>query len=117
MMFRLEMLTVPVSDVDRAKAFYAEQLAFAVDQDVQVDATHRFVDPTISRNSSRVPRVAPVDRALLPTLVTRPQVDITITFYFRVRVHRPGRTSPDSTALFRPHERQPPWQHHRTTWP
>ena len=72
---------------------------------------------TFSRNSPRLPRVAPVDRALLPTLVTRPQVDITITFYFRVRVHRPGRTSPVSTTLFRPHERQPPWQHHRTTWP
>ena len=54
----------------------------------------RFRSPTISRNSRRLPRVAPVDRALLPTLVTRPQVDITITFYFRVRVHRPGRTSP-----------------------
>jgi predicted enzyme related to lactoylglutathione lyase len=42
--FRLEMITVPVSDVDRAKAFYAEQLGFTVQQDVDVDEHHRFVE-------------------------------------------------------------------------
>ena len=30
--FRLEMITVPVSDVDRAKSFYVEQLGFDVQQ-------------------------------------------------------------------------------------
>ena len=44
MIFRLEMITVPVSDVDRAKAFYAEQLGFTVQQDVHVDEHHRFVE-------------------------------------------------------------------------
>ena len=29
--FRLEVVQVPVADVDRAKAFYADQLGFAVD--------------------------------------------------------------------------------------
>jgi catechol 2,3-dioxygenase-like lactoylglutathione lyase family enzyme len=43
MMFRLEMVTIPVSDIDRAKTFYAEQLGSAVDQDVQVDLAHRFM--------------------------------------------------------------------------
>jgi len=43
-MFRLEMVTVPVSDVDRAKAFYEEQFGCTVEQDVEVDATHRFVE-------------------------------------------------------------------------
>jgi predicted enzyme related to lactoylglutathione lyase len=38
------MITVPVSDVDRAKAFYAEQLGFTVQQDVHVDEHHRFVE-------------------------------------------------------------------------
>jgi catechol 2,3-dioxygenase-like lactoylglutathione lyase family enzyme len=42
--FRLEMVTVPVSDVDRAKAFYVEQLGFTVEQDVLVDLAHRFVE-------------------------------------------------------------------------
>ncbi len=30
---RLELVTVPVSDVDRAKAFYADQAGFTVTQD------------------------------------------------------------------------------------
>jgi predicted enzyme related to lactoylglutathione lyase len=37
------MVTVPVSDVDRAVAFY-RQLGFTVEQDVRVDAEHRFVE-------------------------------------------------------------------------
>ena len=31
--YRLEVVVVPVADVDRAKAFYAEQLGFGVDHD------------------------------------------------------------------------------------
>jgi predicted enzyme related to lactoylglutathione lyase len=40
---RLEMVTVPVADVDRALSFYAG-LGFAVAQDVRVDPSHRFVE-------------------------------------------------------------------------
>lgn len=32
MQFRLEMVTVPVSDIDRAKAFYVDHLGFSVEQ-------------------------------------------------------------------------------------
>jgi catechol 2,3-dioxygenase-like lactoylglutathione lyase family enzyme len=32
---KLELLPVPVTDVDRAKAFYVDRLGFAVDVDVQ----------------------------------------------------------------------------------
>jgi catechol 2,3-dioxygenase-like lactoylglutathione lyase family enzyme len=42
--FRLEMVTVPVADVDRALAFYVDRVGFHVNQDVQVDDTHRFVE-------------------------------------------------------------------------
>ena len=42
--FRLELAPVPVSDVDRAKAFYVDQAGFVAEQDVQVDASHRFVE-------------------------------------------------------------------------
>jgi catechol 2,3-dioxygenase-like lactoylglutathione lyase family enzyme len=42
--FRLELVTVPVRDIDRAKAFYVDQVGFAVEQDVQVDEQHRFVE-------------------------------------------------------------------------
>jgi predicted enzyme related to lactoylglutathione lyase len=44
MFLRLELVTVPVSDVDRAKAFYVEQVGFSVEQDVHVDDEHRFVE-------------------------------------------------------------------------
>jgi catechol 2,3-dioxygenase-like lactoylglutathione lyase family enzyme len=35
---RLEVVVVPVSDVDRAKAFYADKLRFNVDHDTVTDA-------------------------------------------------------------------------------
>jgi catechol 2,3-dioxygenase-like lactoylglutathione lyase family enzyme len=44
MMFRLELVTVPVADLDRAKTFYVERAGFVVEQDVGVDARHRFVE-------------------------------------------------------------------------
>lgn len=34
-MFLLELVPVPVSDIDRAKAFYSERLGFQVDVDVR----------------------------------------------------------------------------------
>jgi predicted enzyme related to lactoylglutathione lyase len=43
-LLRLELVTVPVADVDRAKAFYADQVGFRVEQDVRVDDGHRFVE-------------------------------------------------------------------------
>ena len=43
---RLELVAVPVSDVDRAKAFYTEKLGFNADVDVPVDASMRFVQLT-----------------------------------------------------------------------
>ena len=36
MNWTLEVVVVPVSDVDRAKAFYAERLGFSVDHDTKV---------------------------------------------------------------------------------
>jgi predicted enzyme related to lactoylglutathione lyase len=44
--YKLELITVPVSDVDRAKAFYAEAAGFAAEHDVQVDERIRFVQLT-----------------------------------------------------------------------
>jgi catechol 2,3-dioxygenase-like lactoylglutathione lyase family enzyme len=39
------MVTVPVADVNRAKAFYV-QAGFEVEQDRRIDDTHRFVELT-----------------------------------------------------------------------
>ncbi len=44
--WRLELVAVPVSDVDRAKRFYTEQLGFAADHDHQVTDELRFVQLT-----------------------------------------------------------------------
>lgn len=44
--FRLELIQVPVSDVDRAKAFYTEQAGFNADHDHQVSDDMRFVQLT-----------------------------------------------------------------------
>jgi len=43
---RLELVQVPVSDVDRAKAFYVEKVGFNADHDHQVDENMRFVQLT-----------------------------------------------------------------------
>jgi len=44
--FKLELVFVPVSDVDRAKAFYADQVGFHVDHDHVVSDELRFVQLT-----------------------------------------------------------------------
>ena len=44
--WKLEVVIVPVSDVDRAKAFYSEQVGFDVDVDRQVSPTTRVVQLT-----------------------------------------------------------------------
>ena len=43
---KLELVPVPVSDVDRAKAFYVEQVGFNLDHDVQPSDTMRVVQLT-----------------------------------------------------------------------
>jgi catechol 2,3-dioxygenase-like lactoylglutathione lyase family enzyme len=43
---RLELVQVPVSDVDQAKAFYVDQLGFNADHDHQVSDELRFVQLT-----------------------------------------------------------------------
>jgi catechol 2,3-dioxygenase-like lactoylglutathione lyase family enzyme len=44
--WRLELVTVPVSDVDRAKAFYTEKAGFNADHDHTVSDEIRFVQLT-----------------------------------------------------------------------
>jgi catechol 2,3-dioxygenase-like lactoylglutathione lyase family enzyme len=44
--FKLELVAVPVSDVDRAKVFYTEKAGFNADHDHQVSDEIRFVQLT-----------------------------------------------------------------------
>jgi catechol 2,3-dioxygenase-like lactoylglutathione lyase family enzyme len=44
--WKLELVIIPVSDVDRAKAFYTEKVGFHADHDQRVSAELRFVQLT-----------------------------------------------------------------------
>jgi catechol 2,3-dioxygenase-like lactoylglutathione lyase family enzyme len=44
--WKLELVAIPVSDVDRAKAFYTEKLGFNADHDHRVTEELRFVQLT-----------------------------------------------------------------------
>ena len=46
MRWSLEVVVVPVSDIDRAKAFYAEQVGFTVDHDRAMGEGQRLVQLT-----------------------------------------------------------------------
>jgi predicted enzyme related to lactoylglutathione lyase len=44
--WKLELVQVPVADIDRAKAFYTEKAGFTADMDAQPDPETRFVQLT-----------------------------------------------------------------------
>jgi predicted enzyme related to lactoylglutathione lyase len=44
--WKIELLAVPVSDIDRAKSFYVDQVGFNADHDHTVSDTLRFVQLT-----------------------------------------------------------------------
>ncbi len=44
--WKLELVAVPVSDVERAKAFYVDQVGFNLDQDNTVNESLRFIQLT-----------------------------------------------------------------------
>ncbi|HEY8546614.1 MAG TPA: glyoxalase superfamily protein [Acidimicrobiales bacterium] len=44
--WKIELIAIPVSDVDRAKAFYTDQVGFNADHDHQVHDDLRFVQLT-----------------------------------------------------------------------
>ncbi|MGH3972275.1 MAG: glyoxalase superfamily protein [Pseudonocardiaceae bacterium] len=46
MNWKIELVPVPVADVDRAKAFYVERVGFHADHDHQVNDALRFVQLT-----------------------------------------------------------------------
>jgi catechol 2,3-dioxygenase-like lactoylglutathione lyase family enzyme len=43
---KIELVAIPVTDVDRAKAFYVDQVGFNADHDYQVNEALRFVQLT-----------------------------------------------------------------------
>ena len=43
---KIELVGIPVTDVDRAKAFYVDQVGFSADHDIRVNEELRFVQLT-----------------------------------------------------------------------
>ena len=58
---KLELVPIPVTDVDRAKAFYAEQLGFVVDVDVRPADGVRVVQLTPPGSACSI--VADIEKA------------------------------------------------------
>jgi len=52
--WKLELVNVPVTDVDRAKAFYVDQVGFVLDHDHQVSDDMRFVQLTPSGSACSI---------------------------------------------------------------
>ncbi len=52
--WKLELVAVPVSDVDRAKAFYTERVGFNADHDHRVSDSVRFVQLTPSGSACSI---------------------------------------------------------------
>ncbi|HEY3735302.1 MAG TPA: glyoxalase superfamily protein [Streptosporangiaceae bacterium] len=44
--WKIELVAIPVTDVDKAKAFYVDQVGFNADHDYQVNENLRFVQLT-----------------------------------------------------------------------
>jgi catechol 2,3-dioxygenase-like lactoylglutathione lyase family enzyme len=44
--WKIELIAIPVTDVDRAKSFYVDQVGFNADHDHQVNESLRFVQLT-----------------------------------------------------------------------
>ena len=53
--YRLELVGMPVSDVDRAKEFYGTTLGWSVDHDHKVSDEVRFVQVTPPARRARSP--------------------------------------------------------------
>lgn len=63
---RLEVVVVPVSDVDRAKAFYSEQLGFNVDVDQRFGEKFRVVQLTPPGSACSITLMEGMDPGMKP---------------------------------------------------
>jgi catechol 2,3-dioxygenase-like lactoylglutathione lyase family enzyme len=52
--WKIELVPIPVTDVDRAKAFYVDQVGFHADYDEQVNENLRFVQLTPSGSACSI---------------------------------------------------------------
>jgi len=61
--FKLELLVVPVSDIDRAKAFYADEAGFRLDVDFRAGSDFRVVQLTPPGSDCSISLMRNVEKA------------------------------------------------------
>lgn len=68
---KLEVVILPVTDIDRAKHFYAEQVGFHVDHDMQPTPTARVLQltPVGSACSVVMTKGLPADASMVPGII------------------------------------------------
>ena len=64
--FRLELIPVPVADIDRAVHFYVEQVGFRLDHDVRPSAAKRVVQLTPPGSGCSIALVAGLAGLAMP---------------------------------------------------
>ncbi|RFS84835.1 glyoxalase [Actinomadura spongiicola] len=64
--FKLELVTIPVSDVDRSIAFYTEKIGFNLDHDHRVNENLRFVQLTPPGSACSVAFGTGLEDAMVP---------------------------------------------------
>jgi catechol 2,3-dioxygenase-like lactoylglutathione lyase family enzyme len=64
--FKLELIPVPVADIDRARKFYVEQVGFHLDHDVRPNATVRVVQLTPPGSGCSIALLAGLGGAAMP---------------------------------------------------
>jgi catechol 2,3-dioxygenase-like lactoylglutathione lyase family enzyme len=86
--YKLEVVVVPVTDVDRAKAFYAEQCGFVVDVDQQMTETFRVVQLTPPGSACSI-TIGPA--SLAPGVGTLPGMQLCVSDIEAARAEYLGR--------------------------
>jgi catechol 2,3-dioxygenase-like lactoylglutathione lyase family enzyme len=106
--WKLELIVVPVSDMDRAKAFYAENLGFHLDVDHSAGDDFRVIQLTPSGSACSVTLMKNPAAGSLQGLhlvvddieaardeLTGRAVDISEIFHFETGTQRPGPDTND----------------------
>jgi catechol 2,3-dioxygenase-like lactoylglutathione lyase family enzyme len=74
---RIEVVVVPVSDVDRAKAFYSEKMGFNVDVDNRVGEKFRVVQLTPPNSKCSITLMEGIDPGMKPGSLQGVQITTT----------------------------------------
>src|SRR6185369_15385680 len=61
--WKIELVAIPVTDVDRAKAFYVDQVGFHADHDHRVEDKLRFVQLTLPGSAASISLLAGAPQA------------------------------------------------------